>query len=165
MIRKRVKNSSILDRNSRRERGRYGWFEVPKSLEESLQSRDQRLISCREKGKRKDCLLSLFFFHIILSLFFVFFLWKNLRDKEDGMGGLRHQIPWRRVFYQEIKSWCLVETKGKREDIFLLLFFFLVYFLFILYFYVIKIWERKRDGMVDLCFNELGHGDLILDMI
>ena len=90
---------------------------------------------------------------------------EKLEEKEDGMGGLRHQYPWRKVFYQEIKSWCLVEKKGKRKDCLLSWFFFHIIFSLLLYFYVIKIWERKRDGIVDPCFNELGHGDLILDII
>ena len=90
---------------------------------------------------------------------------EKVEKKEDSMGGLRCQYPWRRVFYQDFKSWCLVETKGKREDCFLLLFSFHIIFSLFCIFYVIKIWERKRDGMVDPCSNELVHGDLILDMI
>ena len=93
----------LCDKNMREKEGLHGWFEVPISLKKILQSRDQRLMSCREKGKRKDCLLLLFFFQFIFSLFYDFS--------------------------------------------------------------VIKIWERKRDGMMDLYSNELGHGDLILDMI
>ena len=81
------------------------------------------------------------------------FLIEIAEEKEDGMGGLRHQYPWRRVFYQEIKSWCLVETKGKREDYFLLLFSFQIILSLFLYFYMIKILERKRNGVVNLCSN------------
>ena len=59
------------------------------------------------------------------------------------MGDLRHQIPWIRVFYQEIKSWCLVETKGKREDCFLLLFFFRLFFLYFIFLYDKNLKEKE----------------------
>ena len=73
----------LCDKNMREKEGLHEWFEVPKSLDKIFQSRDQRLMSCREKDKREDYLLLLFFPFILISLCFIsFYMIKNLKEKE-----------------------------------------------------------------------------------
>ena len=76
----------------REKEGLHGWFEVPKSLEKILQSRDQRLMSCRNKKVREKIIFSYCFLFRLFSLYFIFLYDKNMREKERRHGEFMLQL-------------------------------------------------------------------------
>ena len=86
MINIRSLKSVVFGRKSIEERGWHKWFEVPISLEESLQSRDQKLMSCRNKRKERRCFSLIVLLFSLFSLYFIFLYDKNLREREGWCG-------------------------------------------------------------------------------